>query len=99
MDTIKEFQTRFIYPFHFDVEVAVDLERWLLSSRFTAHSGKEFPVWVHEEPHDFYVDELLVHVQGFLFGNSRKGGGRYFKLSTEAADAWFNGLKIGTSQS
>jgi hypothetical protein len=98
MDGIKEFQTRFIYPFYFDMEVTADLEQWLLSSRFTAHSGKEFPVWVHGEPHDFYVDELLVHIRDFLFGNSRKGDGRYLKLSAEAADAWFNGLKIGSGQ-
>lgn len=98
MDVIKEFETRFIYPFYFDVEAASDFEQWLLSARFTTHSGKEFPVWAHGEPHDFYLDELLGHVRDFLFGSLRKGGCRYLKLSPEAAEAWFSGLKLGNGQ-
>src|SRR3954470_12050632 len=98
MGGIKELQTRFLYPFYFEPEATSSLEESLLSTRLSSRAGKEFPVWAQEKPHDAYTDELLDHVQHFVFGNSWKSVSRYLKISAEAADVWFNGLKLGTSQ-
>jgi hypothetical protein len=65
LDTIKDLQTRFLYPFFFeDFPKAADA---LVSSKHLRSDGRYETVWACEKPHRLYTDEVLSHVTSFLF--------------------------------
>jgi hypothetical protein len=72
-DTIKDVQTRFLYPFFF--EGLEDANRAFLSAKYTRRAGEPEHVWQRDEPPShLYTDEHLKHVVIFLFSHDPDRG-------------------------
>ncbi len=86
---IRELQTRFLYPFFFQLGIKTAPEA-LLKETFASRDGKTRPLWQREKPHVLYRDELLGHVEDFLFDRECS----YLKMSEVAANLWFDECEI-----
>jgi hypothetical protein len=82
---IRELQTRFLYPFFFQLGVKSASDA-LLRETFASRDGAAQPLWHCEEAHMLYRDELLGHVEAFLFDRECS----YLKISDVAANSWFD---------
>ena len=103
--SLKDFQTRFLYPFV--------LDRWnkgalkaLNEAEFGTRSGRSRDLWC-SQPHPVDRDELLSHViNDFLFPDpsalspdpnrpeAEAQGCYYLRVADEAAHKWFHGTEI-----
>ena len=105
--SLKDFQTRFLYPFV--------LDRWnkgalkaLCEAKFGTRSGQSRDLWC-SQPHPVYRDELLNHVTAFLFPDpsapspvpncpeAEAQGCCYLRVADEVAHKWFHGTEIPLS--
>ncbi len=86
---LLELQTRFLYPFFFQLGVKSASEA-LLKEKFASRDGTSRPLWECAEPHALYRDELLGHVEAFLFDRECS----YLKLSAIAANLWFDDCEM-----
>lgn len=86
---IRELQTRFLYPFFFQL-AGKDACEALLKQTFTPRDGTERPLWHCEKAHMLYRDELLGHVETFLFDRECS----YLKISDVAANLWFDNCEV-----
>lgn len=89
-----ELQTRFLYPFFFQRNKVKDACRSLEAATIINRNGKPQKIWEHANPHDFYKEELLKNVVGFLFQNKGDLRCNYFKLSAVVANRWLNNLEV-----
>jgi len=86
---IRELQTRFLYPFFFHL-AGKDASDALLKETFTSRDGTARPLWHCEKAHMLYRDELLGHVEAFLFDRECS----YLKISDVAANLWFDNCEL-----
>jgi len=86
---IRELQTRFLYPFFFQLGVKSASDA-LLRETFASRDGAAQPLWHCEEAHMLYRDELLGHVEAFLFDRECS----YLKISDVAANSWFDNCEV-----
>ena len=89
----KEIQTRFIYPFFFNRSHAVQAYEALSHITVKARDGQPMSVWECGQPPALYQEELLDHVNKFLFQDTDRGC-RYLRLSSAAGSRWFNKLHV-----
>src|ERR1035437_10641846 len=101
--TVKDLQTRFLYPFVFQRGKLKESAAALRAQTFATRGVENNPLWdcaaphgLYSQPHEHYQDELLSHVIMHLFPgldpNFREDGSRgcgYLKLSPTAANKWF----------
>ncbi|HEY5812260.1 MAG TPA: hypothetical protein VIT23_06380, partial [Terrimicrobiaceae bacterium] len=86
---LRELQTRFLYPFFFQL-INKDIAEALLKETFTSRDGTVRPLWNGEQAHMLYRDELLGHVETYLF----ETGCKYLKISDIAANLWFDNCEV-----
>lgn len=100
---VKDFQTRFLYPFCFKPHVAKDLVASFAKDQITRKDGKSKPLWLaNAKPCRLYTDELLGHVSRFLFPCDDSADGRapscpecaYLKVEPGTAQAWFRDTSL-----
>lgn len=89
----KEIQTRFLYPFFFDRGKAVEASNCLSSATIIGRDGKSIGVWECSPPPALYKEELLDHVDKFLFHDTERGC-RYLRISNAVSSRWFNKLEV-----
>ena len=106
--TVKDLQTRFLYPFVFQRAKLKESAAALRAKTFATRGGEKNPLWdcapphgLYSQPHEHYQDELLSHVIMHLFPgldpNFREEGSRgcgYLRLSPTAANKWFQGTRL-----
>lgn len=88
----KEIQTRFLYPFFFDRGKASQASDELSGETIPARGGLPIAIWECAEPPALYREELLDHVDNFLFQTTARGC-RYLRVSSPASSRWFNKLQ------
>jgi len=88
----KQIETRFLYPFFFERDKASEASNALSQVTIAARNGQLIDVWECCEPPAFYKEELLDHVQAFLFENTTRGC-RYLRVSNPVSSRWFNKLQ------
>lgn len=93
----KEIQTRFLYPFFFDKGEAKLAYRLLSELRIKARDGQQMAVWDCSQPLALYEEELLDHVDRFLFRDSERGC-MYLRLANPVGSRWFNKLEVILSE-
>jgi hypothetical protein len=93
----KEIQTRFIFPFFFQRDEAKKAAEQLSQASTTTRDGKGVPIWECAEPPALYKEELLEHVESFLFRESARGCS-YLRLSGVVANKWFNKVQAILSE-
>src|SRR5262245_53240538 len=89
----KEIHTRFLYPFFFDKDKVGEAYEALLKANITTRDGKEMAFWDSSQPLALYKEELLEHVDRFLFERSENGC-RYLRLANAASSRWFNNVQV-----
>src|SRR5882672_1373746 len=88
----KEVHTRFLFPFSFQREAAKQAVEQLSKASIKARDGSDLAIWKCAEPPALYREELLDHVEGFLFRGSERAC-QYLRLSDVVGNKWFNKLK------
>lgn len=83
----KQIATRFIYPFFFERDQAEAASDALL--KFTLSTGDA--IWECRPVPELYREELLHHVDKFLFENTARGC-KHLNVSHAASTRWFNHL-------
>lgn len=89
---LKDIQTRFLYPFFFERGKAAEAWRALSESTMLSREKQPLPIWECAAPPGLYKEELLDHVDRFLFHDTERGC-RYLRISSAAGSRWFNGLE------
>ncbi|HEV3263226.1 MAG TPA: hypothetical protein VG013_40700 [Gemmataceae bacterium] len=89
LGVLKDFQTRFLYPFVFERRRVAAASAALRAELWPGRDAKPHDLWECAEPHHLYRDELLDHVVGFLFTSAEVSGCGYLKIDDAAANAWF----------
>jgi hypothetical protein len=89
---LKELQTRFLYPFFFERGKAAEACRALSEATMLSREKQPLPIWECAAPPGLYKEELLDHVDRFLFQDTERGC-RYLRISSAAGSRWFNGLE------
>ena len=84
----KELQSRFLYPFFFKRDSVQELSQAFLAVKVTGKTPLE--LWECSAPHEFYKEELLDHVEEFLFSS----GCSYLKLTNPVTSRWFNSVEV-----
>lgn len=84
--------TRFLYPFFFERDKADEASEMLLKAAIRRREGEPVNIWECCEPPGLYREELLDHVDSFLFANTPRGC-KYLRVSSPAASRWFNKLQ------
>ena len=59
--------------------------------------GKLLKIWEAAQPHDLYLEELLMHVRDYLFRSFDEGECGYFQLAEQVSNAFFNKLELEIS--
>ena len=88
----KQIETRFLYPFFFDRDKAAEASNALVKATVPRREGEPIGIWECCEPPSLYREELLDHVDSFLFANTARGC-RYLRVSSPASSRWFNKLQ------
>ena len=88
-----EIQTRFLYPFFFDRGKAAEASDSLSHKTIIGRDGKTIGVWECSHPPALYQEELLDHVDKFLFHDTERGC-RYLRISNAVSSRWFNKLHV-----
>ena len=88
----KQIETRFLYPFFFSRDKAGEASNALVKATVPRREGEPISIWESCEPPNLYREELLDHVDSFLFANTARGC-RYLRLSNPASSRWFNKLQ------
>lgn len=89
----KEIQTRFLYPFYFDRGKAAEACDSLSHATIIGRDGKPVGIWECSPPPALYREELLDHVDHFLFQQSERSC-RYLRMSNAVSSRWFNRLQV-----
>lgn len=89
----KEIQTRFLYPFFFERGKAAEASDSLSRETIIGRDGKTIGVWECSPPPALYKEELLDHVDKFLFHQTGRGC-RYLRISNAVSSRWFNRLQV-----
>lgn len=89
----KEIHTRFLYPFFFDRAKAAVAYDALSHTFIRGRDGNPIDVWECSEPPALYKEELLDHVDKFLFQESERSC-RYLRMSNAVSSRWFNKLQV-----
>ena len=84
----KEIQTRFLYPFFFERGKAIEASAILSDESIKGRDGQRVAVWECAQPSALYKEELLDHVDKFLFESAGRGC-----ISSPASSKWFNKLE------
>jgi hypothetical protein len=87
---LKDFQTRFLYPFFFAPHEVKSALAALEAATPPGRSG----LWACADPRDAYKEEALDHVAEFLFAADHPTGCRYLKIADAATQPWFQGAKV-----
>lgn len=88
----KQIETRFLYPFFFQRDKAGEASALLEKATIARRDGEPIRIWECCEPPALYREELLDHVEKFLF-ESKGRGCRYLRVSSAASSKWFNKLE------
>lgn len=88
----KQIETRFLYPFFFHRDKAGEASALLENATIARRKGEAIRIWECCEPLALYEEELLDHVEKFLF-EGRGRGCRYLRVSSAASSKWFNKLE------
>jgi hypothetical protein len=89
----KEIQTRFLYPFFFVRDSAGAAAKLLSEATLSARDGQPIKIWDRGEPPALYREELLDHVDRFLFQDASRGC-KYLRVSSTASSKWFNKVQV-----
>jgi hypothetical protein len=84
--------TRFLYPFFLERDKADEASDLLLKATIRRREGEPVGIWECCEPPGLYREELLDHVDSFLFANTPRGC-KYLRVSSPATSKWFNKLQ------
>ncbi len=87
---LKDFQTRFLYPFFFDRQEVTTATAALEGATLAGKAG----VWECADPKAVYTEEVLDHVVEFLFPAVHSAGCGYLKVSDAVSQAWFQGATV-----
>lgn len=90
---LKELQTRFLYPFFFERGKAAEANHALSEATILSRENQFLPIWECGNAPALYKEELLDHVNRFLFEDTARGC-RYLRISSAASSRWFNGLEV-----
>jgi hypothetical protein len=90
----KELQTRFLCPFFFQRDRVREAGEELQRVSIAGRGGKPLKIWEAAQPHDLYLEELLMHVQDYLFRSFDQGECGYFQLAEQVSNAFFNQLEV-----
>ncbi|MDQ3743330.1 MAG: hypothetical protein M3444_02995 [Acidobacteriota bacterium] len=93
----KEIHTRFLYPFFFERSHPGRAQEKLCAATLTARDGQQVSMWECAAPPALYREELLEHVEKYLFGETERGC-RYLRLSGAAGSRWFNKAQVVISE-
>jgi hypothetical protein len=88
----QQLATRFLYPFFFERDKADEASEVLLKAAIRRREGEPVSIWECCEPPGLYREELLDHVDSFLFANTPRGC-KYLRVSGPASSRWFNKLQ------
>jgi hypothetical protein len=97
LPTPKELQTRFLCPFFFQRDRVREAGEELKRVSIAGRGGKLLNIWEPAQPHDLYLEELLVHVRDYLFRGFQEGECGYFQLAEQVSNAFFNKLEVEMS--
>jgi hypothetical protein len=92
--TLKEIQTRFLYPFFFHQQHVSEARQLLHGLTMRDRSGMASAVWECGRPHDLYKEELLAHVVKFLFGSEGAVGCDYLRVPDAVCNRWFGKTEV-----
>lgn len=93
----KEIHTRFLYPFFFERSQSRRAQEALTTASIVARDGQRASIWECAPPPALYREELLNHVDQYLFGETERGC-RYLRLSATASSRWFNKVQAVISE-
>jgi len=88
----KQIESRFLYPFFFDRGKAGEASEALVKTTIPRRAGEPIRIWECCEPPALYQEELLDHVERFLFQSEGRGC-RYLRVSSPASSRWFNKIQ------
>jgi hypothetical protein len=108
LDVLKDFQTRFLFPFSYRRNAAAEATAALRAMTAATQQGREaLPLWEQVTlPADLshqgagfrlYTDELFAHVIQFLFGKPEDGDCGYLRANKVVTGAWFNGMVVANT--
>jgi hypothetical protein len=87
----KEVHTRFLYPFFFGQDKVADALVLLSNLTHPTRDDAQKHIWVKvDDTHTFYRDDLLEHVESFLFSCPDEKMCRYLRLESALTSQWFN---------
>ncbi|HMF19237.1 MAG TPA: hypothetical protein VKE98_18650, partial [Gemmataceae bacterium] len=89
LNSLTDFQTRFLLPFFFERRGVAKALSALQSQTFSTREGKPMPLWECPDAHHLYKDELLPQVVQFLFGSEKGSGCGFLRIADVPANAWF----------
>lgn len=93
--TIKELNTRFLFPFFFHRHSVLEAAILLEAATFAGVA----PGWMRAGRPGLYTDEMLEHVAGHLFPKElSSGGGGYLHLAETAANKVFRSLSVSVRE-
>jgi hypothetical protein len=103
LEVLKDFQTRFLFPFAYQRHSAAQAAAALEGMTAATQQGKEpqrlweqvtLPTDPAQREAEFllYTDELFPHVVQFLFGKPEAGDCAYLRANKVVTGAWFNGV-------
>jgi hypothetical protein len=93
----QELHTRFLYPFFFERGKANQAYEDLSQASITAHDSQHMNIWECAPPPALYTEELLDHVDRFLFKDAERGC-RYLRTTAAVNSRWFNKAQVVISE-
>lgn len=93
----KQIETRFLYPFFFHRDKAGEASALLEKAKLDHPGRKAIDLWECCAPPVLYSEELLDHVEKFLFHGTGRGC-RYLRVPSAATSRLFNKLEAILSE-